>query len=196
MTQSDKFQTAIAGFDAANGQDPATETVEGTDVPKALLYARRMSQRLQAIGPDASEPLQLAVRAQHLMRWAFPRDGFPEGRKGYHQWRTAAARFHGEKAGGIMRGAGYDESVIVRVQTLLRKERLKLDPEVQTLEDVACLVFLEHYLSDFAQKHESGKVMDILRKTWRKMSSKGQQAALALPLTPDAKDFVERALSG
>ena len=95
-----------------------------------------------------------------------------------------------------MRSAGYDDPSIARVQTLLRKERLKLDPEVQTLEDVACLVFLEHYLEDFSQKHDSEKVVDILRKTWGKMSQEGQQAALALPLSPDAKAFVERAMGG
>jgi Domain of unknown function (DUF4202) len=153
-----------------------------------------MSGRLAQFAPEASEAVQLAVRAQHLERWKTARTTFPEGRKGYHEWRTALARFHAERAGEILRDVGYDEAFIARVQSMLRKERLKLDPDVQTLEDVACLVFLEFYFSGFGAKHDDEKVIDILRKTWRKMSPRGQQAALALPLTSAALALVQRAI--
>jgi hypothetical protein len=90
---------------------------------------------------------------------------------------------------------GYDDATIQRVQTLLRKERLKRDPEVQCLEDVICLVFLEHYLAAFATQHDEVKVLDILRKTWTKMSPRGHEVALTLPMSPEARRLVEQALT-
>ena len=86
-------------------------------------------------------------------------------------------------------------ATVGRVQQLLLKSRLKVDPEVQLLEDVACLVFLESYFADFARKHDEDKILRILRKTWKKMSPRGHEAALALELSPDARALVERALS-
>jgi hypothetical protein len=155
-----------------------------------------MSARLALLVPEPSEALRLAARAQHLQRWVIPRESYPGGRKGYHQWRTALARYHAEKAGAILRRVGYDEVFVARVQSMLRKERLKLDADVQLLEDVACLVFLDHYFEPFAARHEEAKTVDILRKTWRKMSPLGQRAALALPLSASATSFVQRALGG
>jgi len=189
-----RLKAALAAFDAANAGDPTTETVAGRPVPAALVYGQRMSRRLTAFAPDASEPLRLAVRAQHLLRWTIPRASYPAGRRGYHRWRTDLAAFHAEQAGAILRGVGYEEETVARVQTLLRKERLRWDPEVQTLEDVACLVFLEHHLGDFAAKTPEDKVVDILRKTWHKMSEPGHQAALALPLPAPLAALVARAL--
>jgi hypothetical protein len=70
--------------------------------------------------------------------------------------------------------------MISRVADLLKKNRLKLDPEVQLFEDAVCLVFLENELSDFARKHDETKLLIILRKTWKKMSPPGHRFALAL----------------
>jgi hypothetical protein len=116
-------------------------------------------------------------------------------RPGYHRWRTTLARFHAEKAGEILRQVGYDEETITRVQSLLRKEGLKTNPDTQTLEDVSCLVFLEAYFSDFAKQHEEEKLITILRKTWKKMSPRGQQAALQLDLSPTDRALLEKALA-
>jgi hypothetical protein len=190
-----RFRAAIARFDAVNAEDPSFDSAGGSAWPGALLYGQRMSLRLNALVPQASEALRLAVRAQHLQRWAIPRASYPAGRKGYHRWRTALAGFHAERAGAILREVGYGEALVARVQSLLRKERLRLDPEAQLLEDAVCLVFLEHYLLDFGHKHEESKVVDILRKTWRKMSSCGQQAALQLSLPGKAGELVRRALA-
>ena len=95
-----------------------------------------------------------------------------------------------------MRVAGYGEPCIARVQSLVRKERLKRDAEVQALEDVVCLVFLEHYFEDFAAKHSDEKVVDILRKTWGKMSEKGRDAALEIELPERASKLLNCALTG
>lgn len=113
---------------------------------------------------------------------------------GYKKWRADLAVFHGEMAGKIMAENGYGDESIQRVKDLLLKRGLKRDDEVQTLEDVACLVFLEFYLEDFAQKQDEDKLIDIIRKTWNKMSAKGHEAALKLPLTPEMLQLVTKAL--
>ena len=94
----------------------------------------------------------------------------------------------------ILREVGYGDATVGRVQALLRKERLKADPEVQLLEDVVCLVFLRHYLAPFAAQHEDEKVVGILRKTWRKMSERGRAAALDLHLAPELRALVTQAV--
>ncbi|MEK6711104.1 MAG: DUF4202 domain-containing protein [Nitrospinota bacterium] len=190
-----RFQAAMERLDAANREDPHREVFEGEEYPKELLYALRMTEWLGRLEPGASEALRLAVRSQHLCRWAIPRGRYPKDRKGYLQWRTELARFHAERAGAILREAGYGEETAARVQSLLRKERLKSDPEAQLLEDVACLVFLESYFLDFSRQHGEEKIIDILRKTWKKMSPRGQEAALAMALPPEAGALVGKALS-
>lgn len=191
---AERFREAIARFDRANAEDPNVETADGVSHPKELLYAQRMSEALERFAPDASEVVRLAARCQHIRRWTAPRDTYPEGRDGYRRWRTGLARFHAETAGGILRQVGYDDTIVGRVEALLRKERLKADPEVQLLEDVACLVFLGHYLAPFAARHEDEKVVGILQRTWRKMSERGREAALALDLAPDLRALVVRAV--
>jgi signal recognition particle subunit SEC65 len=195
MPPSERFEAAIAAFDAANAEDPNRELVEGREVPKELAYARRMTHWLERLYPEASEPLRLAARSQHIRRWTHPRENYPMDRIGYLKWRSALKAYHAETAGGIMAEVGYDSASIERVGSLLRKERLKRDPEAQALEDVVCLVFLEHYFADFAVKHEPDKIIDILRKTWTKMSPRGREAALALPMPEEAGALVERALA-
>jgi hypothetical protein len=190
-----RFDQAIARIDEANAEDPRTEVVDGEEVAGELLYGRRMSARLARFAPEASEALRLAARAQHVCRWRIPRDRYPTGRAGYKRWRSELARLHAELAGEILRQVGYDEKLVARVGDLLQKRRLATDAEVQTLEDVACLVFLEHYFAAFAAKHEEAKLVDILQKTWRKMSERGRAAALALELPPEARALVEKALA-
>lgn len=189
-----RFKEAVRRFDEANAGDPNVELVEGCFRSKELVYTRHMTGRLDQFEPNAPEPLRLAVRCQHIQRWRIPRTRFPKGRDGYREWRTTLASFHAKTAGGILRDVGYADEIVERVQGLLRKERLKADPDVQTLEDVICLVFLEHYLSDFATQHNEAKLIDILRKTWRKMSDRGRAVALTLDLEPNLRSLVERAV--
>ena len=190
-----RLRAALARFDRANADDPNRELVDGAEQPRELVYARRMTAMLERFAPDAPEAVRLAVRCQHIRRWTVPRDTYPEGRDGYRRWRTDLARFHAETAGTILREVGYGDDTIARVGALLRKERLKADPQVQLLEDVACLVFLQHYLPAFAAQHDDAKVVDILGKTWRKMSARGRAAALALDLEPRVRALVSRAVA-
>ena len=195
MTHDDRFEDAISRIDAANAADPNTTPVGGAGVPHELHYARRMTEWLDRLAPAASEALRLAVRCQHLCRWMIPRADFPMTRAGYHQWRTTLGRFHADRAATILGEVGYDAETIARVQSLVRKEGLKTDPEAQTLEDVACLVFLEDELADFAARHDDAKVVTILRKTWAKMSPRGREAALALHLPAGARELLTKALA-
>ncbi len=190
----DKLSEAIARFDAANTEDPNQELIDGRERPKELVYAERMSAWLDRLAPDASDVVRLAVRAQHIRRWSIPRDSYPMDRAGYREWRIELGKFHAETAGEILRDVGHDEATVTRVQSLLRKERLKADPEVQLLEDVACLVFLSHYFADFAAKHDDARLVEIVRKTWRKMSTQGQAAARGLALPADLEAILARAL--
>ena len=164
--------------------------------PKELVYARRMSETLERIEPAASEELRLAARAQHIARWQIPRTTFPAGRQGYKQWRTRLMEHHAALAAEVMREVGYDDLAVERVTELLRKQGLKRDAEVQTLEDVACIVFLQDYFDEFGRDHDDDKLVEILRKTWVKMSPRGREAALALELSERAARLVERALTG
>ena len=193
---TERLDDAIARIDAANAEDPNREFVDGAARPKEVVYAERMTGWLEKLAPEASDALRIAARAQHIERWTMPRAEFPDGREGYLRWRTTLAKFHAERTAGILAEAGYEADVIDRVKGLLRKHRLKTDAEVQTLEDVACLVFLESYFADFAKRHDEAKVIGILQKTWAKMSPRGHDAALALDMPAEARALVEKALSG
>jgi hypothetical protein len=191
----DRFRCALERIDGLHREDPSRATFEGADYPGELLYARRMTAWLERLDPGASEALRLAVRCQHLRRWTIPRDQYPMTRAGYHQWRTTLARLHAVTAGEILREVGYGEETVGRVQSLVRKEGLKSDPEAQTLEDAACLVFLESEFSDFAARHDEQKVIGIVARTWRKMSERGRAAALALDLSPADRALIGKALA-
>lgn len=178
IENQERFSKALALFDAANAEDPNLD--EGQ--PKELLYGRRMSDMIARFAPDASEVAQLAVRAQHIQRWKVPRNTYPMDKEGYHAWRTGLYTFHADAAGGLMRQAGYDDAMIERVKKAVGKRGIKSNPETQLLEDIADLVFIEHYMLAFAQSkpdYDEEKWLDIIRKTWKKMSKNAQAFALS-----------------
>lgn len=170
-----RLAAALAAIDAANAADPTLE--DGR--PAALVYGERMSVELARLCPDASEVLRIAARGQHVERWTLPRAAYPDGREGYLAWRAEQARRHSERVGGIMAAAGYGPEAIARVGTLLRKEGIKRDAEVQMLEDVICFVFLRWYLAPFAESRDTDSLQRIVAKTARKMSDAARARALA-----------------
>jgi len=195
---SDRFNKAIALIDAANAEDPNKEMFEGKEYAKEALYAERMTAWLHKFEPNASEALQLAARAQHICRWKIPRSDYPMNRKGYNDWRTTLAKFHGDTTAAIMRQAGYDDAMCEKVKELLLKDRIKLeDPDGQRLEDVICLVFLQFYFIPFAPQYNEPKLISIVQKTWKKMSERGHKAALDLaPALPaDLLAVVQKAIT-
>jgi len=192
---SARFDQVIAAIDAANGGDPNRIELDGAAAPAELVYGRRMSETLASMAPAASEHLRIAARGQHVERWTSPRKSFPEGRAGYLRWRNELKSFHARRVGEIMQAAGYGADDIARVGALIRKERLKSDAEAQMLEDVACIVFLRHYLDEFMQKTDQDKLAGILAKTWNKMSALGHEHARALDLAAAVPALLERGLA-
>lgn len=154
-----------------------------------------MTTWLQRLVDQPPAPLQIAARAQHIGRWNIPRSDYPATREGYLAWRSVLYRLHADEAAALMAEAGYDGAAIEQVRKMLMKRGLKQDPDVQLIEDVACLVFLEHYFPDFAERHEADKIVDILKKTWRKMSPRGHQAALGIEMPEALAKLVDRALA-
>lgn len=180
-------------FDAYHRQDPNTETVDGKVFPRELLYAQRMTDRLTKFAPDAGEAVKLAVRCQHIGRWEIPRERYAMDKKGYLLWRNQEKFHHADIAEKILTDCGYDQGTKEKVKALLLKKELFTNAETQLLEDVVCLVFLEYYLNDFTAKHADDKVVDILRKTMRKMSTAGKQAVETLRLSPKIGSLIKRA---
>lgn len=195
LNPSSRYEAVIAAIDAANAADPNTIEIEGRPEPAELVYGRRMSATLERMEPAASEPLRIAARGQHIERWRSPRKTYPDGRAGYLTWRKDLKDFHARRLGELMANAGYEPGDIARVGALVRKEKLKREPEVQLLEDVVCVVFLEHYLKAFLAKTEPAKMPGILAKTWRKMSEHGHAEALKLDLPPEVLRPLEQGLA-
>jgi len=197
IENQERFNQAIALFDAANGEDPNQD--QGR--PKELLYAERMTEMLQRFRPDASEAVQLAVRAQHIRRWTVPRSSYPMTKEGYYAWRTGLYKIHADTAGDLMRQAGYDDAMIEQVKKAVGKRALKVNPDTQLLEDTADLVFIEHYMLGFAGQHadySEEKWLEIIRKTWKKMSDDAHAFALSgkLKLPEPLVPLITKAVTG
>jgi len=200
-SQSPAFQKAVSLIDAANAEDPNIENADGKEWPKELLYSYRMADVLQRYTPNADEAQQLAIRAQHIQRWKSPRSAYPMDRQGYLQWRTHLYKFHAETAAELLKLAGVGDEVIERVKQAVGKRALKVNPDTQLLEDVAALVFIEYYMLEFAAKHpeyDEAKWIDIIQKTWKKMSSRAQQFALSgsIQLPEPLLPLIQKALAG
>lgn len=188
-----RLARAIAAIDAANADDPNSLEVRGRVRPKELAHAELVSDWIEELLPDASEALRLAARAHHVRRWEIARGGYPTGRAGYHRWRKALQDHHAEVLRGILLECGYDEATIARTRALLHKQGLGRDPEVQALEDALCLVFVETQFADLAAKLSEEKLLDVTRKTLRKMSPAAIDRAMALPLEQASRALLERA---
>lgn len=191
------IDAVLAEIDAANADDPRRITVDGQSRSYEIVYAQRMSERLAAMYPEASELLRIAARAQHLRRWDIPRSRYPEGRSGYNDWRKTCREHHARLVGEIMARHGYGAEDIERVGMMIRKEQLKKDRDSQALENVVDVVFVEHYFDEFLakySKYDDDKMVDIVGKTLRKMSPKGHQAALALDLPERTRKLVMAAV--
>ncbi|MEO8184775.1 MAG: DUF4202 domain-containing protein [Deltaproteobacteria bacterium] len=189
-------ERAIAAFQAENARDPRSVSDDaGRQRPRELVDAERLAAWVERLEPQASEALRLASHCQHLRRWELPRDEYAPGRIGYLKWRKALARFHADQAGQILQQLGYDEDVLHAVRQIQLKQGLVTDPDVQTMEDALCLAFLQHELAAFSEEHPDEKVIDIIAKTWGKMSERGHRWALTLPLSARTAALVQAALA-
>jgi hypothetical protein len=191
---NERFDRAIALIDEENRRDPNRESVGGQLVPREFLYSQRLTDWVQRLEPNASEPLRLAARSQHIARWKIPRSSYPEGRAGYLKWRNDLKRLHADLTADILGRTGYDSGTIERVRALNLKQGPAGDPDAQTIEDALCLVFLEFQLFDLASKHTPDKVINALRKSWNKMSDRARQAALSLSYGVRERALLDQAL--
>lgn len=188
---NESFTTALRRFDEENSHDPHQEDGQ----PRELLYAQRLTNWVLKLRPDASEALRLAARCQHICRWQSPRENYPMTRPGYLKWRADLKKFHAEKSGGILREAGYDDTMVSRVQDLNLKKNFPADPELRVLEDALCLVFLEFQFAALAAKSDDEKMINALRKSWEKMTEAGRAEALKLNYGEREKTLIGRALA-
>jgi hypothetical protein len=191
----DAHSQARGLIDAAHQADPK-RTPNGRAAE--LVYADRMEAWVARLVPTAAPILRLAARCQHLERWSVPRTTFPEGKAGYLKWRQSLYKKQAERAKELLLAAGVPAGEADEAATWVSKSAMKTNAGSQALEDAACLVFLENEISDFAAQHADyprEKFVDILRKTWRKMSPGAQQAALALDLPPAIGALVREAVS-
>ncbi len=198
------LKKVLSAIDNINRTDSNTILVDGVEHPKELIYGQRMSQCLAKHWGQASELLQIAVRAQHIKRWHLQRSEFEQGKAGYYQWRIALGKFHGELAASIMIEQGYTVDQAEQTAAMIRKDlisqkKVKANNDSQTLEDVACLVFLEHYFDDFSATYTAvgneEKIIRIIKLTWQKMSDQGHEIALTLPFPKHLAALVAKALA-
>ncbi|RKD85055.1 DUF4202 domain-containing protein [Mangrovibacterium diazotrophicum] len=189
---SSVYPVAVEALKAAHQQDPNLEA-EGT--PAELLYSQRLADCLQKVYADASEALAISAWCQHLFRWEIARSTYPEGRIGYYQWRNFLGDYQADKAAVILKEAGYADDFISEVRDILKKLNIHRLDEAQKLEDVVCLVFLENYMADFMPGKTDEQLVQIVQKTWGKMSAHGHEIALQLNLSEPVKRIVGMALA-
>tara|TARA_B110001454_G_scaffold213196_1_gene230993 strand:- start:667 stop:1251 length:585 start_codon:yes stop_codon:yes gene_type:complete len=189
-----RFETAIAIIDQKNAEDTTTYQVVGLDYPKELLYSQRMTRKLLQFEPNASKALQIAARGQHICRWKIARKEYSMDRVGYLKWREELKKMHADITGEILVQVGFDNQFVDRVKKIILKKLIKKNAESQALEDTICLVFLDYYFDEFAAKHTDEKIIDILKKTWVKMSDKGHEAALLIPFSEKSLALVKQAI--
>lgn len=201
MTEQMTYDKAVALIDAANSEDPNQLMVDGKQWPKELLYSHRMSDMQQRFAPTANDAVKLAIRAQHIQRWKSPRTAYPAGRIGYLKWRKDLYKIQAQTAAELLLQAGCDDDVINRVSDAVAKKAIKENADTQLLEDVTALVFMEYYMLEFAGKHpeyDEEKWLDIIRKTWKKMSTAAQQFALSgsVRLPESLLPLIQKAVAG
>ncbi len=192
----DAYAQARASIDQAHAADP-TRAPDGRAAEQ--IYADRIEAWVARLVPDASPVLRLAARAQHLERWTVPRASHPMDKPGYLAWRRSLYTRQAERARSLLLAAGVGVEEATDVATWVSKTGLKTNPGTQALEDAACLVFLENEIGAFAAQHAEyprEKFVDILRKTWRKISPRGQEFARGLDLPPGIAALVHEAIAG
>jgi len=180
-----RLENVLHSIDAFNAKDP-----RGQELP----YAERLSKWVLRLNPVPSEALRIAARGQHIGRWTIPRDTYPMDRGGYLRWREELKRFHAKTVGEIMAKEGYAEAEIEPIRQIILKKNFQANPDAQTVEDALCLVFLESQFEELHQKTPDPKMIDIIQKTWKKMSAKGKEVALTMDLPVRHLDLIKKAL--
>lgn len=149
------------------------------------------------------ELLRIAARCQHLERFLTPRASYPEGKAGYLKWRRDLYKIQADRAKQLLLEAGVDETDADWIHKWVSKTELNPgkdtgDMGTQLLEDAAVLVFLQKELELFAGQHQEyteQKFVDIIKKTWRKLSPLGKQEALKLSMPKGLEPIVLKGIA-
>ncbi len=191
-----KLNLAFKLFDGYNSQDPRSFTWNAISYPQEYFFAVQLHEWVLKLNPDAGEELLLASRSQHIGRWEIPRDSYADGREPYLKWRKDLALHHAAVTARLMQEAGYNARQVERVSQIILKKRIKIDADVQTMENGLCLVFLEFQYEEFRKKyeHDPEKIINILRKSLLKMDAHGHSFALKLSYTNKGFGLIKQAL--
>ena len=190
---SPRYDAAVAAIDVANAADPTAVDVRGQHVALALVHGRLAAEWIERLVDTPRETLLLAGRAHHLRRWEVPRDSYPPGRAGYLRWRRDQKVRHASEVAAILESCGYETSEIEDVQRLIRREPVD---GAQAVEDAACLVFIETQLASVAERMDHVLLVEVIRKTARKMSDRGLELVASIPLADAEESLLRQALEG
>ncbi|MDO8361557.1 MAG: DUF4202 domain-containing protein [Actinomycetota bacterium] len=192
---SARFEAAIAAIDAANSADPTAVVVRGATRPLALAHGELATQWVARLHPDCDDSWLLAARAHHLRRWELPRARYPEGKAGYLRWKRDQRRRHAHDVGELLAEVGYSHGEIERVQSLVRRDHLAFDAGSQAVEDAACLVFIETQLAEVSGRLAHDHLVDVIRKTAKKMTPAALAAVAQIPLAAPEQALLATALT-
>jgi len=192
-----KLDTAFHLFDNYNRQDPRSFVWDNISQPQEYFFAIKLYEWVLKLAPEAGDELLLASRSQHIGRWEIPREDYPDGRTAYLQWRKELALHHAAIATRLMAKAGYEIQQSERVKQIILKQRIKADPDVQTMENALCLVFLQFNYESFRKKYanDPGKIVNILYRSLLKMDAYGHSFALTLPYSKDGLMLIREAIA-
>ncbi|MFL2582377.1 MAG: DUF4202 domain-containing protein [Flavobacteriales bacterium] len=164
---------------------------------EALIYSQQCFEWLKKLNPNFTDTQEMGARCQHFRRWDIPREDFPMDKKGYYQWRIKLYTYQAEKAADVLSNVGYSIEFIEEVKSMIAKKDLRKNENSQLIEDVACLVFLEHYIVPFAstKNYSEEKWVKIIQKTWAKMSDKAHKFALEINYPLPILALIKKALA-
>jgi len=192
---SDRYVEATAAIDAANSLDPNLVVVRGASQPLALVHGRLAVEWVERLQPAPAELLVLAARAHHLRRWELSRGAYPDGKAGYLRWKRDQRQRHARDIAELLAPFGYSADEIAQVQSWIRRDQLAVDAGSQTVEDAACLVFIETQLAAVATKLDHDHLVDVIRKTAKKMSPSALALVDEIPLSATERELLASALA-
>jgi hypothetical protein len=193
VISNEQYKKVTEEIEKAHSADESKEAEEGAWYPSELLYSRRMLTMLELVSPNSPNTMKLAVQCQHIKRWGIPRSDYPYDRRGYHQWRRVVMEYQLQQAQFILSSVNIDEADMLWIIDTLKNQGDKSNSESQIIVETACLVFLKWYMEPFAAKHESEKVIDIVKKTMRKMSETGLKLIPKLDLPMSVRQVLQQA---
>ncbi len=190
-----RLRDALDRIDAANSADPNAVTVRGATGPLAQVHGWLACEWVERHGARPREARVVSARGPHMRRGGGPRSTYPEGRAGYLRWRSDQKSRHCEEVAEILTGAGYRLEIVQSVQELIRLKGRSKDTEPQALEDASCLAFIETQLVELSESLDRPHMVEVIRKTARKMSPAAIELVAEIELSAQAQALLTEALT-